>query len=452
MACSVLSVPRIDPWPSKAAASSTMSPYATVPTAAGTFSPLRISLRLDNHNFSPSLLERIVEASARLCSFADASFALHLAGVEISSRQVQRIAVEIGSELARQRDRKVLLRRRRQLPPRVPVTPAVVAVEVDGGRLHSREPGCGPGVHHQQGKEDKVACLVTLKSRVYKQDPQPQPPASFLEPRRVRRLVQQIKGHAGDKPQDASGQEDASASVQEPSRTQPRPGASQRLVRTCVASMADSRSFGPMVAAEAQERDFYRASRRAYLGDGAKYNWWIQKVYFSDFEAIVDLLHVLCYIYLAAWGVGADEAQGWSIYTDWMRWCWQGRVKEVIEELKSWQGKIGKPSKGEELDEKDPRRLVAEALSYLKNNQSRMDYPRYRRQGLPITSSLAESLVGEINARVKAPQKFWNRPEGAEAILQLRAFVLSEDDRLARYFAQRPGNPYRPRNSAQASP
>jgi hypothetical protein len=30
-----------------------------------------------------------------------------------------------------------------------------------------------------------------------------------------------------------------------------------------------------------------------------------------------------------------------------------------------------------------------------------MDYPRYRRQGLPVTSSWVESLVGEFNARVK---------------------------------------------------
>ena len=77
-----------------------------------------------------------------------------------------------------------------------------------------------------------------------------------------------------------------------------------------------------------------------------------------------------------------------------------------------------------------------------------MDYPRYRKAGLPITSSLAESLVGEFNARVKSRQKYWNRPKGAEAILQLRAAVLSEDDRLERYFAQRPGNPYRRRQAA----
>ena len=72
-----------------------------------------------------------------------------------------------------------------------------------------------------------------------------------------------------------------------------------------------------------------------------------------------------------------------------------------------------------------------------------MDYPRYRREGLPITSSLAESLVGEFNARVKDRQKFWNRPCGAESILQLRAALLSEDGRLERYFAERAGSPYR---------
>jgi hypothetical protein len=71
--------------------------------------------------------------------------------------------------------------------------------------------------------------------------------------------------------------------------------------------------------------------------------------------------------------------------------------------------------------------------------------PRYRQQGLPITSSLAESLVGQFNARVKSRQKYWNRPSGAEAILQLRAAVRSEDGRLERYFAQRPGSPYRRR-------
>ena len=148
------------------------------------------------------------------------------------------------------------------------------------------------------------------------------------------------------------------------------------------------------------------------------------------------------------WGVGANDKQRWAIYVKWLTACWEGRVKVVIEELKYWQAIVGEPPEGEELPAKDPRRLVAEALSFLPNNQERMDYPRYRQQGLPITSSLVESLVGEFNARVKSRQMYWNRPGGAEAILQLRAAVLSEDDRLERYFAQRPGNPYRRRKTA----
>jgi hypothetical protein len=92
--------------------------------------------------------------------------------------------------------------------------------------------------------------------------------------------------------------------------------------------------------------------------------------------------------------------------------------------------------------------LVAEALRYLGNNQGRMDSPRYRQQGLAVTSSLVESLGGEFTARLKGRERFWNRPGGAEPVLQPRAAPLSEAERLARHFAQRPGNPYRRRRAA----
>ena len=77
-----------------------------------------------------------------------------------------------------------------------------------------------------------------------------------------------------------------------------------------------------------------------------------------------------------------------------------------------------------------------------------MAYPRYRQAGLPVTSSLVESLVGEFNDRVKGTNQYWDRPDGAETILQVRAAVLSDDARLARHFENRPGNPYRRRRAA----
>ncbi len=421
---------------------------ATAPPVGGTFSPQRPLLRLDSHAYSPAARRLIAQAAGRLDSFAQAAFALSLAGLAISPQHVRTLAEEVGADLACQRDAQAA-RGRRRVPVRVAQTPALVAVEVDGGRLRTRAAGAGPGVHGPENKEDKVACLVTLQGEVYAQDPQPEPPPSFLQPRRVERLVRQMAGQAGPAEEalaetaDAAAAEvEGAAAVADPAA---EPWAPRKRLRTCVASMADSTAFGRLVAVEAQERDFYRAARKAFVGDGAGYNWTLQRTHFADFEPIVDFLHVLCYVYAAAWAVGGTAAERWDRYVAWLRACWQGHVADVLAALQAWQGRVGRPPPGEELPRTDPRRAVAEALSYLSHNAERMAYPRYRQQGLPITSSLAESLVGEFNARVKSRQKYWNRPAGAEAMLQLRAAVLSEDGRLERYFAERPGSPYRRR-------
>ena len=53
-----------------------------------------------------------------------------------------------------------------------------------------------------------------------------------------------------------------------------------------------------------------------------------------------------------------------------------------------------------------------------------------------------ESLVKQINLRVQGTEMFWNRPQGAERILQIRAAILSDGDRLERYLQRHPGCPY----------
>jgi hypothetical protein len=363
---------------------------------------------------------------------------------------VRSLAGQVGAELVEQRDRKAG-QDRNKVPVRVAATPEVVAVEVDGGRIRTRATGAGPGVHDAQNKEDKIACLVSLHSEVSPRDPQAEPPPSLLQPRRVQRLVQQMAGQAGEQVDAAEPPEKQAEEPADRRGPADEPWAPRKRLRTCVASLASSQAFGRMVAVEAKERDFYRAGRKAFVADGAAYNWKLQQRYFTGFVPIADFLHVLCYVYQAAWAVAADEAGRWQRYVTWLRACWQGRVAEVIEQLRDWQGRIGRPPPGEELPPTDPRRAVAEALSYFGHNAERMKYPEYRRMGLPVTSSLVESLVGEVNARVKGKQKYWNRGAPAEAILQLRAAVLSEDGRLDRYLSERPGSPYR-RRQKQGDP
>jgi hypothetical protein len=374
-----------------------------------------------------------------------------MAGIAISETQVRRLAREIGRELIDQRDQKVIKHRRRQLTPRTQVISQAVVVEVDGGRIRTRVADAGPGVHDAQNKEDKIACLATLEGPTFTDDPCPEPPHAFQCPRRVQRLVAQMQGDAGEAfdqeiPENSTNSPHQSPRSMEQERWSPR-----RLVMTCVASMETSASFGPVMAAEAQERHFYEASRRAFVADGSAYNWSIHRGYFADFEPIADFLHAICYVYRCARVVSVDESSGWSQYLAWMRACWQGRVAEVLWELDAWQERLGDPpqeAEGSELAGTDPRVVVYQGRTYLRNNQNRMAYPRYRRKGLPTTSSLVESLVGEVNARVKSKQKYWTRNDGSESILQLRAAVLSQDERLTRFFANRPGCPFRKRRRA----
>ena len=109
-------------------------------------------------------------------------------------------------------------------------------------------------------------------------------------------------------------------------------------------------------------------------------------------------------------------------------------MSRVLAALHRRQAELGLPEAEEA--ETSPRQVVARTLTYLGNQQDKMPYDVYRRQGLPITSSLMESVVKQINRRVKGTEKFWSE-DGAEAILQLRADQLSDDQPLEAFWQRR---------------
>lgn len=409
-----------------------------VPPAGGIFSPQRTNLKLDSHGYSPSVLAKIVHAGATLPSFELAAKALQLlADVAISGRHVGRLTEVIGAELVATRDAQAEAHRLRKLGAHVPNVPSAVAVEVDGGRYQRRAEGRGCGARDPQWREDKVACLITLESKTHDTDPQPEPPECFLDRKRVGRLTQcpvaepEIVGESGEPKPD---------SRPDPINWQPA-----RLVRTCVATTRDSDEFGRLVGAEAKARNFEAACRRAFVGDGQAYNWVIQKRWFAEYVPVVDFIHVLGYVWHAARVTGPSEQEQWERYTRWLRGCWQGRVSDVLVELDAEQERIGvAPSDADALD---PRVVLTRSRGYLRNNTDRMTYPEYRKAGLPVTSSWVESLIKEINYRVKGTEKFWNE-HAAESVLAVRAAALCDDERLAKHLAARPGCPFQRRTKA----
>jgi hypothetical protein len=203
-------------------------------------------------------------------------------------------------------------------------------------------------------------------------------------------------------------------------------------VRTVLATTEGSESFGWQVAAEVHRRGLDRAARKACICDGSKALWALFELHLlgAGFIGILDFVHLLTYLYAAA---GATAGKGtpaaWALYERWPRWAWAGEVKRLLGGLREAARRVGEPPPG--CPEEDPRQVVADAVGYVGINRERMDYPRYRRLGLPIVSAAVESAVKQVNRRVKGSEKFWLRGR-AEAILQVRAAYLSEDGRAER--------------------
>jgi hypothetical protein len=65
-----------------------------------------------------------------------------------------------------------------------------------------------------------------------------------------------------------------------------------------------------------------------------------------------------------------------------------------------------------------------------------MNYPDYRKQGLAITSCHIESTIKQLNYRVKGSEMFWSE-DGAEALLQLSADLLSDSCPLDTFWTRR---------------
>lgn len=394
---------------------------------------------------------KITRAAAETRSFERATTVMNdVAGVAVSAKTIERVTHDVGGELAARRDADPRGDRAMAQTPESP--PQLAVVECDGGRIRTREPGRGPGVHlaGEGWREDKNACLIRALRTTSGDDPQPDPPECFCDPKHAARIAEtEALSLAAPvpKPPTATADEATPEATLDAGAWRPK-----RLVRTVLSSVAEARVFGGQMAREAKRRRFFDAEAKAFLGDGLGWNWSIWKKHFPDFTPVLDFIHVLSYLFVAAKAVHPVAQDAWDQYLAWMRGCWRGEVDQVLEELRHRQARLG--SAPEAAAETDPRVILAKTITYLENNRTRMDYPEYRRQGLPVTTAWMESLVKEINYRAKGTEMFWNNPEGAEAILQVRAAALSDDDRLTRHLRSRLGCPFtrRPQSSSLSAP
>jgi hypothetical protein len=381
--------------------------------------------------FTLGALAKVAYAGSQSASFVQATKDLAaLAELSISRERVQRWTKRIGQERVAETEAQAAAYQQLPLPARrtspTDQVPQVACVTMDGGRIQIRTRQEVPDEQNAKGywRETLVGCCLSMTSVVEAEDPCPAIPQTFVDPARMGELTRGIKGFSSTPAADAEPPDDARLE---------RAGRPTPLVKSVVATRQGVETFAARLVAAAHARGFHAAPRKAFVADGSATNWGVQQKHFSHYTPILDFTHAICYVYAAAMA-GRSASAGWPEYCLWAQQLWEGSVETLLAALAARSHELGAPAEDE--PETSPRRIVADALRYLTNQQPRMKYAEYRTQGLPITSSHIESTIKQINRRVKGSEKFWD--QGAEPLLQLAADHLSETEPLRPFWKRRP--------------
>ena len=175
---------------------------------------------------------------------------------------------------------------------------------------------------------------------------------------------------------------------------------------------------------EAERRDPTHLRQWVALVDGARYQIEVieseAKARGIEVPIVVDLVHVVEYLWKAAWcffAEGDPAAEAWV----------QDKARAVLDgEATRVAGAIRRTATNRRLA-KTARKGADECASYLTNKARYLDYPRALANGWPIATGVIEGACRHIVAdRLDRTGARWGLA-GAEAILKLRALRSNND-------------------------
>lgn len=185
-----------------------------------------------------------------------------------------------------------------------------------------------------------------------------------------------------------------------------------------VGSFENSEEFGWRLWSQAYKRGAENADEVIGLGDGSKWIWNLIQMHFPGAVEIVDWFHATERIWDIAkliHGEGSTPSKKWA-KKQIKLFLKKGKINNVITSLQELN------PKGKKKQEK-----VQEAITYFGNNQSRMQYQKFKRKGYFIGSGVVEASCGHIvGDRLKRSGMRWSK-QGADSILQLRICVLNNE-------------------------
>jgi hypothetical protein len=301
-----------------------------------------------------------------------------LAGLEVTTKSVERVAESIGADIARREQEEIDRAVQLDLPIIAGEPVPILYVQMDGTGL--------PVVNKETaGRKGKLDGL----------------PAHTREAKLGCVFTQTAWDEEG-------------FAIRDPDST------------TYTGAIETAEQFGKRLYVEAWSRGWSRAQKKVVIGDGAEWIWNIASRHFPGAIQIVDLYHARQHLWdLARLLYPSDsKRQNAWIGLHQKRWLDKGKIGKLVASLRSIR-----------VRHPDLANKIRNEADYFANNAVRMNYPKFRKQHLFVGSGVIEAgCKTVVGHRLKQSGMFWT-VKGANAILALRCSHLN--DRFEDYWEDR---------------
>jgi len=182
---------------------------------------------------------------------------------------------------------------------------------------------------------------------------------------------------------------------------------------TYVATTLRAEPFGEMMRTEFCRRFPVPPAEVAFLGDGAAWNWELQRIFFPMALGIVDFYHAAEHVtHVVDLIEDRHTPSGRKRRKRWVKLLLRGRLDVFLAEARQ-----AFPPDKIEAGEK--------ALDYFEKNRDRMRYRYFRERGYFIGSGVVEAACKTLVAqRLKGSGMHWSE-QGLSHILSIRTTLLS---------------------------
>jgi len=185
---------------------------------------------------------------------------------------------------------------------------------------------------------------------------------------------------------------------------------------TYTGAIENAEQFGKRLYVEAWRRGWSHAEKKVIIGDGAEWIWNLAKEHFPGAIQIVDLFHARQHLWNLArllYPSDTKRRNAW-IGLHQKRWLDKGKIAKLVASLHSIQ-----------TSDADLAKKIRNEADYFATNSVRMNYPKFRKQHLFVGSGVIEAgCKTVIGHRLKQSGMFWT-VKGANSILALRCSHLN---------------------------